>query len=65
MCPRIVCLWFEVAQEQRTGDVFVLFVERVKCLHNVTMCLSVFYFSACKTELELKLREILAQILGK
>ena len=65
MSSRIVCVCFEAAQEQRTGDVFVLFVERVKCLHNVTMCLSVFYFSACKPELELKLREILVQILGK
>ena len=29
------------------------------------MCLSVFYFSVYKTELELKLLENLAQILGK
>ena len=29
------------------------------------MCLSVFYFSAYKTELELKLLETLAQILGE
>ena len=29
------------------------------------MCLSVFYFSAYKTELELKLLENLVQILGK
>ena len=53
---------FEVALEQRTGDVFVLFVEQVHHLHNAQ---SVFYFSAYKTELELKLLENLMQILGK
>ena len=30
----IVCMYFEAVQEQRTGDVFVLFVEQVHCLHN-------------------------------
>ena len=53
---------FEAVLEQRTGDVFVLFVEQVHRLHNA---LSVFYFSAYKTELELKLLENLVQILGK
>ena len=53
---------FEAALEQRTEDVFLLFVEQVHHLHNA---LSVFYFSAYKTELELKLLENLVQILGK
>ena len=57
----VLCVCFEAALEQRTGDVFVLFVERVHCLHNALKCN--FYFSAYKTELELKLRENLAQIL--
>ena len=39
------------------------------CLSNEftvsVMCLSIFYFSAYKTELELKLLENLAQMLGK
>ena len=62
MSSRIVCVCFEAAQEQRTGDVFVLFVERVHCLRNG---ISKFHFSVYKTELELKLLENLAQILGK
>ena len=36
---RIVCVCFEAAQEQRTGDVFVLFVEQVHCLHNALKCI--------------------------
>ena len=59
---RIVCVCFEGAQEQRTGE--VLF-----CLWNEftvsVMCLSIFYFPAYKTEPELKLLENRAQILGK
>ena len=36
VCPQelFACV-FEAAQEQRTGDVYVLFVEQVHCLHNV------------------------------
>ena len=37
------CVCFEEAQEQRTGDVFVLFVERVHCLHNALKCILLLY----------------------
>ena len=37
MCAPCVC--FEAAQEQKTGDVFVLCVEQVQCLHNPLKCI--------------------------
>ena len=62
MSSRIGYVYFEAAQELRTGDVFVLLWNEFTVS---IMCLSVFYFSTFKTELELKLLENLAQILGK
>ena len=63
MCPQelLACV---LKQHKSRGLEMFLF-----CLWNKftvsIMCLSVFYFSAYKTELELKLLENLGQILGK
>ena len=63
MCPQELLVCFEAAQEQMELAILLF------CLRNEftvsIMCLSVFYFSTFKTELELKLLENLAQILGK
>ena len=63
VCPRELFACVLKGCKSRELEMFLF------CLWNeftvYIMYLSVFYFSAYKTELELKLREILAQILGK
>ena len=63
MCPQeLFACGLKRSKSRELEIIFVLFVKRVHCLQ-----LSVFYFSAYKTELELKLklRENLVQILGQ
>ena len=63
MCPQELFACVLKRRKSRELEMFLF------CLWNkVTvsiMCSSVFYFSAYKTELELKLVENLVQILGK
>ena len=59
MSSRIGYVYFEAAQELRTGDVFVLLWNEFTVS---IMRSSVFYFSPYKTELKLKLLENLVQI---
>ena len=63
VCPQEL---FACVLKQRKSRELEMFMF---CLWNeftvFIMCLSIFFFSAYKTELELKLLENLAQILGK
>ena len=63
LCPQELFACVLKGRKSRELEMFLF------CLSNEftvsVMCLSIFYFSAYKTELELKLLENLAQILGK
>ena len=63
VCPQELFACVLKGHKNRELEIFLF------CLWNeftlFIMCLSIFYFSAYKTELELNLLENLAQILGK
>ena len=63
VCPQELFACVLKGHKNRELEMFLF------CLWNeftlFIMCLSIFYFSAYKTELELNLLENLAQILGK
>ena len=66
VCPQelFVCVLKGRKRRELEMFLFCLWNEFTVSIMSI-MCLSIFYFSVYKTELELKLLENLAQILGK
>ena len=63
VCPQEFFACVLKGRKSRELEMFVFYLWNEFTVF--VMCLSIFFFSAHKTELELKLLENLAQILGK